>query len=129
MQVEEESMVRDEYPIPDEVRKEGNVEETVQTEETNHDDDDVDEEMNYAVDEEHSDDISEDLEDDVYPEADVYVGMKALEDELDILQTALDHLERKNDDIHAQLTELLQSNREARKQFQESLQVEGQQSK
>jgi len=56
-------------------------------------------------------------------------GIKALEDELDHLQTALDHLERKNDDIHAQLTELLQSNREARKQFQESLQVEGQQSK
>lgn len=55
--------------------------------------------------------------------------MKALEDELDHLQTALDHLERKNDDIHAQLTELLQSNREARKQFQESQQVEQQQSK
>ncbi|XP_077280070.1 uncharacterized protein LOC143907276 [Temnothorax americanus] len=129
MQVEEESMVRDEYPIQDEVKKEGNAEETAPTEETNHDDDDVDEEMNYAVDEEHSDDVSEYLEDGVYPEADVYVGMKALEDELDHLQTALDHLERKNDDIHAQLTELLQSNREARKQFRESLQVEGQQSK
>lgn len=50
------------------------------------------------------------------------VGIKALEDELDHLQTALDHLERKNDDIHAELIDLLQSNREARKQFRESLQ-------
>ncbi|XP_012541527.1 UPF0184 protein AAEL002161 [Monomorium pharaonis] len=126
MQVEEESMVRNEYPASDEVKKEGNIEETVQMEETNRGD--TDEEMNYAEDEEHSDDIHEYLEDD-YPE-DVYVlGMKELEVELDHLETALDHLERKNDDIHAQLTELLQSNREARRQFQESLQVEEQQSK
>lgn len=127
MQVEEESMVRDEYPAPEDVKKE-DMEETVQTEETNRDD--ADEEMNYSEDEEHSDDINEYLVDNVYPpEEDVYIGMKALEDELDHLQTALDHLERKNDDIHAQLTELLQSNREARKQFQESLQAEEQQSK
>ncbi|XP_018311562.1 UPF0184 protein AAEL002161 isoform X2 [Mycetomoellerius zeteki] len=123
MQMEEENMVRDEYPAPEEMKKEGDMEETMQTEETNRDD--VDEEMNNAENEEHSGDICEYLENDVYPE-DIYTGIKALEDELDHLQTALDHLERKNDDIHAQLTELLQSNREARKQFQESLQVEGQ---
>lgn len=71
MQVEEQSM-RDEYPAPEEVKKEGGIEETVQTEEINRDN--VDEEMNYAVDEEHSDDICEYLEDDVYPDADVYIG-------------------------------------------------------
>jgi len=70
--VEEESMVRDEYPAPEEVKKEGTMEETVETEETNRDD--TDEEMNYTVDEEHSDDIHEYLEEDVYPEADVYIG-------------------------------------------------------
>ncbi|XP_018393483.1 PREDICTED: UPF0184 protein C9orf16 homolog isoform X2 [Cyphomyrmex costatus] len=123
MQVEEKNMVRDEYPAPEEMKKEGDMEETVQTEETNHYD--VDEEMDNAENEELSDDICEYLENDAYPEE----GIKALEAELDHLQTALDHLERKNDDIHAQLTELLQSNREARKQFQESLQVEKQQSK
>ncbi|XP_018373918.1 PREDICTED: UPF0184 protein C9orf16 homolog isoform X3 [Trachymyrmex cornetzi] len=127
MQVEEENMVRDEYPAPEEMKKEEDIEDTMQTEETNHD---ADEEMNYMENEERSGDICEYLENVVYPE-DVYIctGIKALEDELDHLQTALDHLERKNDDIHAQLTELLQSNREARKQFQESLQVEEQQSK
>lgn len=31
----------------------------------------------------------------------------------------LDNLEQKNDDIRAELIQLLQSNREARKQFQE----------
>ncbi|KYN11509.1 PREDICTED: UPF0184 protein C9orf16 homolog isoform X2 [Trachymyrmex cornetzi] len=127
MQVEEENMVRDEYPAPEEMKKEEDIEDTMQTEETNHD---ADEEMNYMENEERSGDICEYLENVVYPE-DVYIdpSIKALEDELDHLQTALDHLERKNDDIHAQLTELLQSNREARKQFQESLQVEEQQSK
>ncbi|XP_025985930.1 UPF0184 protein C9orf16 homolog [Solenopsis invicta] len=120
MQVEEQGMVRDEYPAPEEVKKEEDVEETVQMEETNHSD----------TDEEHPDDIREYLEDEADSEEDVYMlGMKILADELDHLQTALDHLERKNDDIHAQLMELLQSNREARKQFQESLQVEEQQSK
>ncbi|KYN04618.1 PREDICTED: UPF0184 protein C9orf16 homolog isoform X1 [Cyphomyrmex costatus] len=129
MQVEEKNMVRDEYPAPEEMKKEGDMEETVQTEETNHYD--VDEEMDNAENEELSDDICEYLENDAYPEEGVYIdtSIKALEAELDHLQTALDHLERKNDDIHAQLTELLQSNREARKQFQESLQVEKQQSK
>lgn len=72
MQVEEENMVRDEYPAPEEVKKEGDMEEMVQMEETNRDD--VDEEMNYVDDEEHSDDICEYLEDDVCPEEDVYTG-------------------------------------------------------
>lgn len=58
-----------------------------------------------------------------------FVDIKALEDELDHLQSALDHLERKNDNIHAELIELLQSNREARKQLQESRETEAQSSK
>lgn len=70
MQVEEEGM-RVEYPAPEEVKKEGDMEETVQTEETNRGD--ADEEMNYAEDDEHPDDICEYLEDDVYPEEDVYI--------------------------------------------------------
>lgn len=56
-----------------------------------------------------------------------YVDIKALEDELDHLQSALDHLEKKNDNIHAELIELLHSNREARKQLQESQETEVQQ--
>lgn len=60
------------------------------------------------------------------------MDIKALEDQLDYLQIALDHLEKKNDNIRAELIDLLQSNREARKQFRESLEqseVEKQQSK
>lgn len=72
MQVEEENMVRDEYPAPEEVKKEDDMEETAQTGEINRDD--AVEEMNYTMDEEHSDDICEYPEDDVYPEADVYIG-------------------------------------------------------
>lgn len=69
MQVEEENM-RDEYPAPDEVKKEGDMEETVQREEIDRDD----EEINLAMDEEHFDEISEYLEDDAFPDADVYIG-------------------------------------------------------
>ncbi|KAM0731812.1 Bublin coiled-coil protein [Formica fusca] len=122
MQVAEKEMVRDEYPVPQEEKKEEDMEEIVQTEENNPDN--INEEMEYTEDEEHSDDINRCLEEDVYSD----IGIKALEDELDHLETALDHLEKKNDDIHAELMELLQCNREARKQFQESLQIEGQQS-
>lgn len=60
------------------------------------------------------------------------MDIKALEDQLDYLQIALDHLEKKNDNIRAELIDLLQSNREARKQFRESLEqdeAEKQQSK
>ncbi|XP_015513543.1 bublin coiled-coil protein [Neodiprion pinetum] len=45
---------------------------------------------------------------------------EAINAQLDQLNSALDSLERKNDDIHAELVELLKSNREAREQFQES---------
>lgn len=75
MQMEEENMVRDEYPAPEEMKKEGDMEETMQTEETNRDD--VDEEMNNAENEEHSGDICEYLENDVYPE-DIYTGKHVL---------------------------------------------------
>lgn len=121
MQVAEKEMVREEYPTPEEERKEEDIEEIIQPEENNPDN--VNEEMECTEEEEHADDINRRLED-AYSD----IGIKALEDELNHLETALDHLERKNDDIHAELIELLQSNREARKQFQESLQIENQQS-
>lgn len=44
---------------------------------------------------------------------------KELNAQLDQLNSVLDNLEQKNDDIHAELIKLLQSNREARRQFQE----------
>ena len=62
-------MVRDEYPA-EEMKKEGDMEEMMQTEETNRND--ADEEMNNSENEEHSGDICEYLENDVYPE-DIYV--------------------------------------------------------
>lgn len=40
--------------------------------------------------------------------------------QLDQLNTVLDNLEMTNDVVHAEFVELLKSNREARKQFQES---------
>jgi len=55
-------------------------------------------------------------------------GFKMLENELDRLNSFLDDLEQKNDNIHAELIELLQSNREIRQQFQGSLQTEEQES-
>ncbi|XP_012225644.1 bublin coiled-coil protein [Linepithema humile] len=122
MQVARKDMVRDEYPAPEEKEKVEDMDETVQPEENNQEN--ANEEMECVEDEEYSNDISDSFEEDMYS-ADT--GFKALEDQLDHLQTALDHLERKNDDIHAELIELLQSNREARKQFQESLQIEEQQ--
>lgn len=45
---------------------------------------------------------------------------KSLNDQIDQLNAVLDSLESKNDNIHAELIELLKSNKEARKQFQES---------
>ncbi|XP_076181812.1 bublin coiled-coil protein-like [Ptiloglossa arizonensis] len=45
---------------------------------------------------------------------------EAINAQLDQLNSVLDNLEHKNDVIHAELIELLQSNRETRKQFQES---------
>ncbi|XP_076280721.1 uncharacterized protein LOC143209237 [Lasioglossum baleicum] len=43
----------------------------------------------------------------------------AINAQLDLLNSVLDNLEQKNDVIHAELIDLLQSNKEARKQFQE----------
>lgn len=56
----------------------------------------------------------------------VCIGFKMLENELDCLNSFLDDLEQKNDSIHAELVELLRSNREVRQQFQGSLQAEEQ---
>jgi len=42
-----------------------------------------------------------------------------LDNQLDALFTALDDIESKNDNIHAQLLDLLQANREVRKQLME----------
>ncbi|KAF3429059.1 hypothetical protein E2986_12408 [Frieseomelitta varia] len=44
---------------------------------------------------------------------------EAINAQLDQLNSVLDNLEQKNDDIRTELIQLLQSNREARKQFQE----------
>lgn len=63
MQVSEKEMVRGEYPVPEEGKKEENMEEIVQAEESNPDN--VNEEMDCAEDEEHSDNIRC-LEEDVY---------------------------------------------------------------
>ncbi|XP_015603981.1 UPF0184 protein C9orf16 [Cephus cinctus] len=51
---------------------------------------------------------------------------QAINAQLDQLNSALDTIERKNDDIQAELVELLKSNREARKQFEESRKEEKQ---
>ncbi|XP_076381657.1 bublin coiled-coil protein-like [Megalopta genalis] len=44
---------------------------------------------------------------------------EAINAQLDLLNSVLDNLEQKNDVIHAELIDLLQSNKEARRQFQE----------
>ncbi|XP_035717185.1 UPF0184 protein C9orf16-like [Vespa mandarinia] len=46
-----------------------------------------------------------------------------INEKLDQLHSVLDCLEKKNRSIQAGLMELLQSNREARKQFQEALKI------
>ncbi|XP_078039054.1 bublin coiled-coil protein-like [Augochlora pura] len=48
---------------------------------------------------------------------------EAINAQLDLLNSVLDNLEQKNDVIHAELIDLLQSNKEARRQFQESQNV------
>ncbi|XP_066436446.1 bublin coiled-coil protein [Eleutherodactylus coqui] len=45
----------------------------------------------------------------------------ALDFMLDQINFCLDHLEEKNDLLHAQLQDLLESNRQARRDFQEQL--------
>ena len=48
------------------------------------------------------------------------IEFKSLNDQLDQLNQVLDTLETRNDNIHAELVELLKSNKEARHQFQSS---------
>ena len=50
-----------------------------------------------------------------------FTDFDSLNLQLDELSSALDALEQKNDLIHAQLMKLLESNRETRQQFQETL--------
>ncbi|EZA59037.1 hypothetical protein DMN91_010449 [Ooceraea biroi] len=119
-------MVRDEYPGQEEGEAEKDMlKETVQPEEDNRDnagEDHRDEAMEWS--EDYSDQLTEHLEVDAYT-----VGFKMLDNELDRLNSFLDDLEQKNDNIHAELVELLRSNREVRQQFQgSSLQTEEQQS-
>lgn len=49
----------------------------------------------------------------------VFSEFEALNSQMDQLNSALDVLEEQNDIIHAKLMDLLESNREARKQFKE----------
>ncbi|KAG8554899.1 hypothetical protein GDO81_003929 [Engystomops pustulosus] len=49
----------------------------------------------------------------------------ALDFMLDQINFCLDHLEEKNDHLHAQLQDLLESNRQARRDFQEQLSQSG----
>ncbi|CAH1098532.1 unnamed protein product [Psylliodes chrysocephalus] len=44
----------------------------------------------------------------------------ALDNQLDVLNSALDDIEQKNDNIHAQLLQLLEANREVRQQLQQA---------
>jgi hypothetical protein len=50
-----------------------------------------------------------------------FTDFVSLDLQLNELNSALDALEQKNDDIHARLMELLESNRQTRQQFQENL--------
>ncbi|XP_063792578.1 bublin coiled-coil protein [Pseudophryne corroboree] len=49
----------------------------------------------------------------------------ALDFMLDQINFCLDHLEEKNDVLHAQLQDLLESNRQARRDFQEQMKQNG----
>ncbi|KAI5641529.1 hypothetical protein NE865_06286 [Phthorimaea operculella] len=67
-------------------------------------------------------DVSENNVDPTEPEQNTDVNLTeeyvSLDNKLDELNTALDFLERKNDDIHERLRELLESNRSIREQLQ-----------
>lgn len=65
----------------------------------------------FPEDEEMEDD--EDDLDDMSPEE-----FQAINNQLDALNTALDDIEQKNDNIHARLLQLLESNKEIRQQMQ-----------
>ncbi|XP_074149865.1 bublin coiled-coil protein isoform X2 [Sminthopsis crassicaudata] len=51
----------------------------------------------------------------------------AINSMLDQINTCLDHLEEKNDHLHARLQELLESNRQTRVEFQQQQQEQQQQ--
>ncbi|XP_051836046.1 bublin coiled-coil protein isoform X2 [Antechinus flavipes] len=51
----------------------------------------------------------------------------AINSMLDQINTCLDHLEEKNDHLHARLQELLESNRQTRVEFQQQQQQQQQQ--
>ncbi|CAH2316279.1 UPF0184 C9orf16 homolog [Pelobates cultripes] len=53
------------------------------------------------------------------------IDYAALDFMLDQISFCLDHLEEKNDHLHAQLQDLLESNREARRDFQQQLNQNG----
>lgn len=74
------------------------------------------EDNNSADNNDQMDDINED---DLDPEE-----FQRLDNQLNALFTALDDIESKNDNIHAQLLELLQANRDIRKQLHEANQNE-----
>ncbi|XP_068925621.1 bublin coiled-coil protein [Petaurus breviceps papuanus] len=57
-------------------------------------------------------------EDDCFGEAE-YAAINSM---LDQINTCLDHLEEKNDHLHARLKELLESNRQTRVEFQQQQQ-------
>lgn len=71
MQVAEKEMVRGEYPVPEEGKKEEDTEEVIQEE---NNPDNVNEEMDCAEDEEHADDIRC-LEEDVYSDIGKYMDL------------------------------------------------------
>ncbi|XP_004713337.1 bublin coiled-coil protein [Echinops telfairi] len=56
-------------------------------------------------------------EDDSFGEAE-YAAINSM---LDQINSCLDHLEEKNDHLHARLQELLESNRQTRREFQQQL--------
>ncbi|KAJ8966098.1 hypothetical protein NQ317_008773 [Molorchus minor] len=58
---------------------------------------------------------TDNFEEDMAPEE-----FEKLDSQLDALNSALDDIEQKNDDIHAQLVQLLHANREIRQQLQAS---------
>ncbi|KAJ8955590.1 hypothetical protein NQ318_001420 [Aromia moschata] len=64
---------------------------------------------------EEGDECDDTLEEYMTPEE-----FEKLDGQLDALNSALDDIEQKNDNIHAQLLQLLHTNREIRQQLQES---------
>ncbi|KAJ8920652.1 hypothetical protein NQ315_004791 [Exocentrus adspersus] len=62
----------------------------------------------------------EESNDDTFEEDMTTEEFEQLDNQLDALNSALDDIEQKNDNIHAQLLQLLHANREIRQQLQET---------